>query len=57
MENTTVDAFALGNLLGRLVTSTLLVYLALLIFNRFDFKRAGRKLKGVLPILSIVILL
>ncbi len=51
-----MDAFAIGNLVGRLLMSAVLVYLLLLIFNRFDFKQSTNRMKGILPIVSVLVL-
>jgi len=51
-----MDAYILGNLAGRLLMSALIVYLVLLVLGKFDFRRAARQMKGVLPLLAVVLL-
>lgn len=50
-----MDAFLIGSLFGRLLTSVLIVYLMLLAFNRFDFRQAGWRLRGIVPIMSVLL--
>ncbi|TCK03639.1 hypothetical protein [Marinobacterium mangrovicola] len=50
-----MDAYVIGNLTGRLLMSVLIVYLVVLCFNKFDFRKAAGRLKGIAPILSIII--
>lgn len=51
-----MDAYVIGNLVGRMLMSILIVYLVLLCFNKFDFKKAAGRLKRIVPLVSIVIL-
>jgi len=51
-----MDAYILGNLIGRLLMSALIVYLVLLIFGRFDFRQAARRMRRVSSVLAVIIL-
>ncbi|MFV0478353.1 MAG: hypothetical protein ACK5ME_11025 [Parahaliea sp.] len=50
-----MDAYFIGNLVGRLLVSIVLVYIVLLAFSQFDFRRAGRRLKGVGPVIAVLL--
>ena len=51
-----MSSYLIGNLVGRLIMSALLVWVALLLLNRFNFGKANKKLIRPLPILSTIIL-
>ncbi|QSR37010.1 hypothetical protein CFI10_18900 [Marinobacterium iners] len=51
-----MDAYVVGNLLGRLLMSAAIVYLVLFVVGKFDFKFANKKLKSIGSILAIMIL-
>ncbi len=50
-----MTAHLLGNLEGRLLMSAILVFIVVLVVNRFDFKQAFKRLKRPLPIVLIVV--
>lgn len=49
-------AYLIGNLIGRLIVSALIVWLVMFLIKRFDFKSSIKSLKQPLPILSILII-
>ena len=49
-----MSAYVIGNIVGRLVMSGFIVYVLLVIINRFQFKLAFQRLKRPLPIISII---
>ncbi len=51
-----MDAETLGNLLGRLVASSLIIYFCLLLISSFNFIAAGRKFKKPLSITFVVVI-
>ena len=51
-----MTAYFLGNLLGRFIISALIVYVVLLLLNKFQFKPALNRLRRPLPIASILLI-
>ena len=51
-----MSSYLIGNLVGRLIMSAFLVWLALLLFNRFNIGVTTKKLIRPLPVLSTIML-
>jgi len=49
-----MSGFEIGNLVGRLVMSALIVYVILVLIKKFQFKNAFKSLKRPAPVISII---
>ncbi len=50
-----MEAYFIGNILGRLFASVLVVFLVLLLFNKFSPAKSFQKLKSPFSIVSVVL--
>jgi len=48
-------AFLIGNLLGRLIASALVVWFVMLFIKKLDFKAASRSMRSPIPLIAVLL--